>query len=103
MGADSRVLSMVAWLAIDLVRCLLACAGRFVADLPAVAPGIGAQRMRERRRAVDLGVLNVVDGGPFGRIQACGVANALRDLMVGTRGIAAHAQAADARLPAVKR
>src|SRR3982751_1069217 len=83
--------------------CVLARAGRFVAALFPITPGVRAQRVRKRRRAVDLRVLNVVDGRAFGGIQSGCVANALGDFMVGARGITADAEAADARLAAVKR
>ena len=78
-------------------------AGRLVTDLFAVAPGIRAERMSEGGGAILGRVDDVVRAAAGRRIHSGGVADALGYLVVGTRRVAAHAQAADARLPLVQR
>src|SRR5436309_512681 len=76
---------------------------RFVADLLPVSPRVCAQRMRVHRRTVDAAVGDVVDELAFFRVELCEMTDALGDFVIGARGVAADAEAADARLAFVER
>ena len=67
------------------------------ADEHAVSPGIDATRMSEYGSAVRVGIRDVVGRRTAGRIEANEGANALRDFVIGARGITAHAEASDDR------
>src|SRR5881275_3160676 len=84
-------------------RMLIPARFLLVADLLPVLPRVGAERVRERRRPIDAAVGDVVCELAFLGIEVGEMANPLRDLVIGARGIAADAEAADARLAAIER
>jgi len=65
------------------------------ADERAVAEGVRAQRVDERRRRIDGRVLDVVHCAPARRVQPGLVAHTLRALVVGARRVATEAEATD--------
>src|SRR5436190_11815972 len=75
--------------------------GCFVADLPAIAERVGAQRMGERRGSVSGREDDVVRGKVAG-CEARRLADAFGDLVVRARGVTADAEAADPRLSFVE-
>src|SRR3954468_13293840 len=74
-----------------------------VADLLPVLPGVGAQRVRERRWTVDAAIGDVVGELSLFRIEIGEMADPLADFVIGARGIAADPESAGARLPPVER
>src|SRR5581483_3336236 len=76
---------------------------RFVAKLLSVAPGIGAQRMGERGRAVGARKDDVVGVLALFRIEPGQVSYAFGNFMIGARSIPADAEATHTRLAFVER
>src|SRR5512138_1922073 len=65
---------------------------RLITDVLAVPPRVRAERVRVDRRPVGLRVLDVVRHRTGGRIEPREMANAFRDLVIGTRRVAADAE-----------
>src|SRR4051794_24081040 len=92
----SRILThgVVANRAYPRVDALVAGRVGLVSDLFPVPPRVCTERMRERRRTVRAAVRNVVRELPLLGIEVREMADALRDLVIGACGIAAHAETA---------
>jgi hypothetical protein len=74
-----------------------------LADEYAVAEGIDALRVSEHARRIGRGVDDIVGQRSAGRIQFRQIAHALRDLVIGTGGVAADAEPADDLVVPVQR
>src|SRR5207237_4422368 len=83
-------------------RSSVAARRRLVSDLLAIAPGVDAERVGEDRWAVRLAVRDVVRRRAARRIQPRLLPDALRDLVVGARGVAARAEASDLHVALVQ-
>src|SRR5689334_8292046 len=84
-------------------RRLIAGGFGLVAEFLAVAPGVGAERVRERRRAIDAGEGDVVGELAFCRIERRRMTDAFGNFVIGTRRITADPKSADASLIAIER